>query len=73
MCGRERSAPAWLRAPCERLDFSIHKPHRAGDERNHHAHVLTTTRVIEPAGLGEKSAIEWADKNRRKAGLSRDP
>jgi hypothetical protein len=35
--------------------------------------VLTTTRVIEPAGLGEKSAIEWADKNRRKAGLSRDP
>jgi len=51
------------------VDFSIHKPHRAGDERNHHAHVLTTTRVIEPAGLGDKSAIEWSDGNRRKAGL----
>jgi ATP-dependent exoDNAse (exonuclease V) alpha subunit len=51
------------------VDFSIHKPHRAGDERNHHAHVLTTTRVIEPAGLGEKSAMEWSDGNRRKAGL----
>jgi ATP-dependent exoDNAse (exonuclease V) alpha subunit len=51
------------------VDFSIHKPHRAGDERNHHAHVLTTTRVIEAAGLGDKSAIEWSDGNRRKAGL----
>ena len=52
------------------VDFSIHKPHRAGDERNHHAHVLTTTRVVEPAGLGEKSAIEWSDGNRRKAGMT---
>jgi ATP-dependent exoDNAse (exonuclease V) alpha subunit len=51
------------------VDFSIHKPHRAGDERNHHAHVLTTTRTVEPAGLGEKSAIEWSDSNRRKAGM----
>lgn len=51
------------------VDFSIHKPHRAGDDRNHHAHVLTTTRVIEPAGLGGKSAIEWSDANRRKAGM----
>jgi ATP-dependent exoDNAse (exonuclease V) alpha subunit len=51
------------------VDFSIHKPHRAGDERNHHAHVLTTTRPVEPAGLGDKSAIEWSDGNRRKAGL----
>ncbi len=51
------------------VDFAIHAPHRHGDERNHHAHVLTTTRVIEPAGLGEKSEIEWSDANRRKAGL----
>ena len=51
------------------VDFSIHAPHREGDERNHHAHVLTTTRTIEPGGLGDKSAIEWSDGNRRKAGL----
>jgi ATP-dependent exoDNAse (exonuclease V) alpha subunit len=51
------------------VDFSIHKPHRKGDERNHHAHVLTTTRVIEPGGFGAKSAIEWSEANRRKAGL----
>jgi MobA/MobL family len=51
------------------VDFAIHEPHRNGDERNHHAHVLTTTRVIEPGGLGEKSEIEWSDTNRRKAEL----
>ena len=51
------------------VDFAIHAPHRSGDERNHHAHILTTTRTIEAGGLGEKSAIEWSDGNRRKAGL----
>ena len=51
------------------VDFAIHSPHRHGDERNHHAHVLTTTRVVEAGGLGEKSQIEWSDANRRKAGL----
>ena len=51
------------------VDFAIHAPHRAGDERNWHAHLLATTRVIEPAGLGEKSTIEWSDTNRRKAEL----
>jgi len=51
------------------VDFAIHAPHRSGDERNHHAHILTTTRRIEAGGLGEKSEIEWSDGNRRKAGL----
>jgi len=51
------------------VDFAIHAPHRLGDERNWHAHVLATTRVIEPGGLGEKATIEWSDTNRRKAEL----
>jgi ATP-dependent exoDNAse (exonuclease V) alpha subunit len=51
------------------VDFAIHAPHREGDERNHHAHLLATTRTIEPGGLGEKSTIEWSDTNRRKAEL----
>ncbi len=51
------------------VDFAIHAPHREGDERNWHAHLLATTRVIEPAGLGEKATIEWSDTNRRKAEL----
>ncbi len=52
------------------VDFAIHAPHRAGDERNHHAHLLATTRVVEPGGLGEKATIEWSDANRRKAELT---
>ncbi len=51
------------------VNFAIHALHRNGDERNHHAHVLTTTRTIEAGGLGDKSQIEWSDGNRRKAGL----
>jgi hypothetical protein len=51
------------------VDFSIHAPHREGDERNWHAHVLATTRVLEPGGLGEKASIEWSDTNRRRAEL----
>ena len=51
------------------VDFAIHAPHRSGDERNHHAHLMATTRVLEADGLGAKSEIEWSDSNRRKAGL----
>jgi hypothetical protein len=51
------------------VDYSIHKPHRAGDERNHHAHILATTRVVEPLGLGAKTEIEWKDSDRAKRGL----
>ena len=51
------------------VDFAIHRPHRDGDDRNHHAHLLATTRTIEPHGLGRKTAIEWSDTDRRKGGL----
>ncbi len=36
-------------------DVAIHAPHSEGDQRNWHAHVLTTTRVVEAAGLGAKT------------------
>ena len=51
------------------VDFAIHRPHRSGDERNFHAHVLTTTRQVEPTGLGAKASIEWSDTDRAKKGL----
>ena len=51
------------------VDFAIHQPHREGDQRNHHAHLMATTRVLEPDGLGEKATIEWSDSNRAKAEL----
>lgn len=37
------------------VDVSIHAPHRHGDERNHHAHLLVTTRQLGPEGLGAKT------------------
>src|SRR3546814_781306 len=37
------------------VDVSIYAPGREGDQRNHHAHLLTTTRRICPEGLGAKT------------------
>src|SRR3546814_1212432 len=37
------------------VDVAIHAPGREGDHRNHHAHLLTTTRRIGPEGLGAKT------------------
>ena len=37
------------------VDFAIHKPGKEGDQRNHHAHVLCTTRRIFVQGFGEKT------------------
>lgn len=51
------------------VDFAIHTPHREGDERNFHAHILTTTRRIESTGLGAKTSIEWAETDRARRGL----
>ncbi|HMK91288.1 MAG TPA: MobQ family relaxase, partial [Methylocystis sp.] len=39
------------------VDIAIHAPHREGDQRNWHAHVLTTTRKAEAEGLGAKTRI----------------
>lgn len=36
-------------------DVSIHQPDRAGDGRNHHAHILFTTRAIGAGGMGAKT------------------
>ena len=38
-------------------DVAIHAPHREGDQRNHHAHILTTTRALTAAGLTDKTRI----------------
>lgn len=51
------------------MDFAIHQPHQKGDQRNFHAHILTTTRQVEATGLGAKTWIEWADTDRAKHGL----
>ena len=36
-------------------DVAIHAPGKEGDNRNHHAHILLTTRRLTPDGMGEKT------------------
>lgn len=42
--------------------MAIHAPDARADQRNHHAHVLMSTRKIGPWGFGEKSDIERENK-----------
>ncbi len=39
------------------VDVCIHAPGKGGDQRNHHAHLLTTTRKYTAEGLKEKTEI----------------
>lgn len=40
------------------VDAAIHAPNPTSDQRNHHAHVMVTTRKVGPWGLGDKSDFE---------------
>ena len=50
------------------VDFAIHLPHSAtgatsaGDVRNHHAHILMTTRQVTEEGLSDKTYLERENK-----------
>lgn len=63
---RERLARDLAREIVERhgcaVDLAIHAPGKAGDNRNHHAHVLLTTRRLGPQGFAEKTR-ELDDRN----------
>ena len=51
-------------------DLAIHKPSRGGDQRNHHAHILLTTRKMNEDGkLVEKSDIELDGLTLKRRGL----
>jgi ATP-dependent exoDNAse (exonuclease V) alpha subunit len=47
-------------------DIAIHAPHRRGDDRNFHAHVLLTMRELAGDGFGKK-AREWNDTEQLEA------
>lgn len=38
-------------------DLCIHAPGKDGDQRNYHAHILTTTRIYQNGQLGEKTRV----------------
>ncbi len=44
------------------VDFAVHIPHEKSDVRNHHAHLLMTTRTVTADGLGDKTMIERENK-----------
>lgn len=56
---REALARQFAAAMVERFglvaDCSIHKPSGDGDQRNHHLHMLTTTRAVDGDGFGAKT------------------
>ena len=44
------------------VDFNIHEPGKDGDEKNHHCHLMFTTRRMTTNGLGEKTR-EWDERD----------
>lgn len=44
------------------VDFAIHSAGKEGDSRNHHAHLLLTTRIVSDSGLQDKSLLERENK-----------
>ncbi|MBV9619545.1 MAG: MobA/MobL family protein [Gammaproteobacteria bacterium] len=52
------------------VDLAVHAPRSGGDPRNYHAHVLTTTREVTPAGLGAKAGLDLTASERRRRGLA---
>jgi hypothetical protein len=57
------------RALCVAVDFAIHAPDQHSDERNYHAHVLMTIRLIGANRFGAKTAsltVSGRDRARSK-------
>lgn len=53
-------------------EYALHEPNKAGDQRNYHVHILTTTRKIEKDGtLSEKFQIELSNTKLDKLNLPR--
>ncbi|UVV70796.1 Ti-type conjugative transfer relaxase TraA [Brucella anthropi] len=44
------------------IDFAIHAPQDDSDIRNHHAHIMMTTRQVRGGGLADKSLLERENK-----------
>ena len=51
-------------------DWAIHAPSRAGDQRNIHAHILLTVRVVTPGGLSSKIRLERENGWLKRMGLA---
>lgn len=53
------------------VDVAVHTPRPGADPRNHHAHMLMTTREVTPDGLGRRTALELGGRERHQLGVTR--
>ena len=51
------------------VDVAVHDPRPDGDPRNHHAHLLASTREVGPSGFGAKAGLDMPSQSRRVRGL----
>jgi ATP-dependent exoDNAse (exonuclease V) alpha subunit len=51
------------------VDVAVHFPRSTSDPRNHHAHLLMTSRQVTPEGLGARTILELSGQERRARGL----
>ena len=51
------------------VDLAIHAPRPEGDQRNFHAHLLTTTREVTPDGMGPLTGVDMSGETRSELGL----
>lgn len=55
------------------IDFAIHEPDEKGDQRNHHCHIMMTTRAIDISRgkleLGKKTHLELSNTKLKELGL----
>ena len=51
------------------VDIAIHPPRSGSDERNHHAHMVMTTREVTARGLGARTTLELSGRERYARGL----
>jgi len=52
------------------VDLAVHAPRPGSDPRHFHAHLLTTTREVTPAGLGAKAGLDLSARERARRGLT---
>lgn len=71
--GRKATAVAFARSLADRygcaVDVALHLPGAKGDQRNYHAHLLTTTRKVHGLELGEKTPLELSNAKRDALGM----
>ena len=52
------------------VDICVHQPRTGADPRNHHAHLLMSTREVTPDGLGARTKLEVSGRERHLKGIS---